>query len=409
MKIKIDKISRIGRDIGFESELMKGNQQTAKVIVNDYSLNSEDVIIGSSYDEVHEVAPRLFHGYSISHAIAAIKAVENAMQVRSSKQTLLLRKLLMIGHILESHVMYLHFSSIPDFSKTVDALKFSEKYYEFSKKILKLEEYARKICILIGGRSIHPIAPKVGGFTSFPRRSELKKIMLESDEIMPIALEMVKFVFGFKFPEFESESNYFALSKKKSYPICDGEIFSDGMQINSNAKFYNQIKITNTDYDLANRFIYGENNICVGALARINVSSNNLNSRATKLLSESPIKLPDSNPFHAPVAQVIEIVHLLEEIKKVVPKLLAVDLEKGNTKFKPKSGKGLGVIESPSGTLFHYYEVDDSGKITECKILTPFELNLLGIEKNLKNYIELIKNSSTVQQEDMIAKFIRVN
>lgn len=407
MKITINHIAKTEGHLGFESELLRGNVQSAKVMVKEGARLFEGILIGRNYSEAGEITSRICGICPIVHNLTAIKAVETAMGVKATKQTLLLRKLMMIGQIIQSHSMHVYFLSLPDFLGIIDDLKLLDKYPELTKKALKLRDYGNRIGDVVGGRSIHPVTTKIGGFHSFPSKSELKKLVTGAEDMVAIATEIIRFVLDAKLPEFERESRYFALAKKKSYAICDGETTSNDGVVIPHDKFQSSVKELPIVYDPVHRVTYKTEGFLVGAMARLHLSRSNLNTRAKKILKDSPIEIPDFNPFHNIIAQGIEILHLLEEVKPVVAKLLATDLEKGNVKVKIKAGKGIGAMEAPRGTLYHYYEIDKDGKIVDCNIIPPTAMMLYNIERDLEDYLKNIKGDDIKEQKMKIRALIR--
>lgn len=192
-KIKINHIARIEGHTGFLASVINGDVKSAKMAMRGRGRIIEGVLIGRHYKDVPVIAERICGICSVAHNIASIKAVEDAMQIKVSEETSKLRKVMMCGHFINSHAMHLFFITLSDLLDIENDLKLAEEYSEETAIALKIREYGMEIIKTIGGRVIHPIANEVGGFKKVPSGEEIKNLIMQGEELLPMALKLSEF------------------------------------------------------------------------------------------------------------------------------------------------------------------------------------------------------------------------
>src|SRR4030042_1374711 len=185
MKIKIDHIAKIEGHAGFVADIAGGNVVKARLDVEEGARLLEGILQGRTYDEVSQITQRICGVCPVVHTLTSLKALENAMQIFPSQQTILLRELMMMGQILNSHALHLFFFSLSDFFGFKDDLALIKKYPNKAKDALIIRDFGNKLIEIIGGRSIPPLTPAVGGFKKMPDLNKLKKL----EEEIPTALK----------------------------------------------------------------------------------------------------------------------------------------------------------------------------------------------------------------------------
>lgn len=424
MKIKIDHIAKIEGHAGFTADIVGGNVTQARLQVLEGARLLEGILRGRYYNEVSQISARICGVCPVVHTLTSIKALENALGIEVSEQTILLRKLLMLGQIINSHALHIFFFSLSDFFGIKDDLKLIDKYPKKTKQAVSIREFGNQIIEIIGGRSIHPLTPAVGGFTKLPDVQKILKIGERAKEILPKTIELAEFFAKLKYPEFERETKFVNLTNKDEYAICNGEICISGKKAAGVENFMQKVNEFQVSEDAVKRTTLDEKPYMVGAIARINNNYKQLNKEAKKILKTSKIKLPNLNPFHNILAQAIEIVHCIEEVialskqsaaplRKAVATKQSFAIAASNGIATPLSrgahndGRGYAAIEAPRGTLFYYYEIGDRGLVKNCNIITPTAQNLARLEEDLKIWLPQLKNLKKEQIKDKIRMLIR--
>lgn len=405
MEIKIDHIAKIEGHAGFVADIVDGNVTKARLDVLEGARLLEGILQGRSYDEVSQITARICGVCPVVHNLTSLKALEAAMNVSPSEQTILLRELMMMGQILNSHALHLFFFSLSDFFGIKDDLALIKKYPDKAKDALILRDFGNKIIEAVGGRSIHPLTPEIGGFKKLPTPKKLKELLGLVPKAQKAAQEMAKFFAGLKYPDFERECQFVALASPGRYAIYDGIVKIDE-ETKPVSEFMPKIKEMQVTKSAVKRSKFKEQPYMVGALARLNLNGRYLNAEAKDVLAKAKILLPSANPFHNILAQAIEMVHCVEEAKRHLQKIEKKDIGPEKNQPKIKSGRGFGAIEAPRGTLFYYYETDKNGLIKNANIITPTSQNLARLEKDLEEYLSSLikKGLSSGRQGDTLCK-----
>ncbi|OGZ34960.1 MAG: hypothetical protein A2174_00010 [Candidatus Portnoybacteria bacterium RBG_13_41_18] len=410
MKIKIDHIAKIEGHAGFVADIAGGNVVKARLDVEEGARLLEGILQGRTYDEVSQITQRICGVCPVVHTLTSLKALENAMQIFPSQQTILLRELMMMGQILNSHALHLFFFSLSDFFGFKDDLALIKKYPNKAKDALIIRDFGNKLIEIIGGRSIHPLTPEVGGFKKMPDLNKLKQLEEEIPKALKATIDLAKFFSRLKYPEFDRKCQFVSLVLKGQYANYDG-LMQAGKEIFKVAEFMPKIKERQVEYNpQVKRADFAQEPYMVGALARINNSLQYLKPKARAIFRETDLILPIKNPFYNILAQAVEMVHCVEESQELLQKLFKQGVEPEANSFKVRPGKGYSAIEAPRGTLFYYYEVGEDGLIKNANIITPTSQNLGRLERDLVEFLpQLTKGKKVCAKdcEDLIKMLVR--
>lgn len=407
MKITMDHVARTEGHFGFVSHIVNGDIEKAKLETFEGARLFEGILVGRKYDEVGEVSQRICGVCPVIHCIIANQAIERALGLKVSPETILLRKMILLGQTIQSHALHLYFLSLPDFLEYQDDLKMVADYPDRSERMLELRDCGNKIIEIIGGRTVHPVSPRVGGFTKLPSREKITQLSKKVKGVMPIAVELAEMFNKLSYPEFSRETEFVSLFAPEEYPYYEGDIKSSKGYDLPTKKFIGGLNEEQKPFRLVKSAKHEGREYLVNALARIHLNHEFLSPKAQELLDKSVIKFPDFNTFHNVVAQAIEVVHCLQEFQKLASQY---SQKKGTTPFveaKIKAGRGVGAGEAPRGTLYHEYEIDEKGIVTRCNIITPTAQFLFNIQQDLDVYLPQIKDKKLAQQKKEIRKMIR--
>lgn len=411
MHIKIDHIAKIEGHAGFVADIVDGNVVRARLNVEEGARLLEGILQGRSINEVSQITARICGVCPVVHTLTSLKALEAAMEVSLSRQTILLRELMMMGQLLNSHALHLFFFSLSDFFGFKDDFALIKKYPSKTKDALVLREFGNKIIEVIGGRSIHPLTPEVGGFKKLPDIKKLKELLPFAEKAMKAAIDFAKFFAKLKYPDFKRECQFVSLTSPHHYAIYDGLMAVDGKNARKIDDFMPQISESQVLDNLAvKRSEFKDAPYMVGALARLNYNAKHLNSKAKSIFRDTCLVLPIKNPFYNILAQAIESVHCVEEAQKLLGQLIDNGIDSHSQPFSVKAGKGFSAIEAPRGTLFYYYEVGEDGLIKGANIITPTSQNIGRLEKDLEEYLPSLTKGKKVcasDCEDLIKMLVR--
>jgi len=347
----------------------------------------ESILVGRRYSEAAEISSRICGICAIAHYLTALKAIERALDVDPSEQTLELRKLLYLSGNLQSHVAHVYFLALPDYLGYESAFAMAKDRPEDVKRALRMRALANDLVEAVGGRLIHPFTPVVGGFSSLPARQGLEGLLKRFKDAWGDALATVNLLASLRMPEFERKTEYLALIKEGTFPIYDGEevASTDGPSF-SVAKYREQIKEFVVPYSTAKHSIHQATgkSFSVGPLARLNLNRQYLSDAAKESMEKIGVRFPSSSPFMNNVARAIEVVHYIDEIVDILEGLLEAGLKGEKPEAKAKAGEGIAATEAPRGTLYYHFKLNEGGRIEYVNIVTPTVQNLENMEGDLR-------------------------
>jgi coenzyme F420-reducing hydrogenase alpha subunit len=297
--------------------------------------------------------------------------------------------------------------AMPDYFKLHSVADMLPRFGSEIQRLLKMKEVINNITALFGGRALHPVAMVVGGFTSYPSRDMISKMVKELERIKTDAIEMLRVISELPFPDLTYDSDFVAIHDPSGYAVNQGSIISqNGINVQEDA-YYTIFEETEVSYSNAKRTILKEGgSLMSGALARVNLKFDMLHEDAKKAAREIGFHIPDHNPFHNNVAQAIEIVHGINHCIELLDGLMQ---EKPAIQIKVREGEGLAITEAPRGLLCHHYVLNRRGVVEKANIITPTAHNFLGMEENLRNlvqkYIHEKKGEITLKCEMLVRAY----
>lgn len=368
----------------------------------------EKLVIGQHYKDIAFITARICGVCPTSHVLAATMACENAFGVELNDSILNLRRALQAAQIVGSHVLHEYFFALPDFLGATSGLELNEKNPRLFKVATSLKSVADEVIEVIGGRTIHPVSPTVGGFLSVPNEKRVEELITKVRASKRLALETLELFAGLRYPKLKNTTEYFALARDGKIDVFGNTLVSsDGVEDNP-AEYQYIIKETVVGYSSAKRASHNGKPMMVGALARVNMmEESDFHPKTQKALAGLGIKLPITNPFRNNLAQAIEILNFMEEIELSLTSFLLGKNERHKVGFRVKAGTGVGAVEAPRGTLYHMYEFDKDGYVTACDIVTPTVQNLTNLESDATAFLAQNKSLTIPRRERELEMLVR--
>ena len=134
----------------------KEGKLKAKINVYESSRDFEKFLIGRYYKEIPDLTSRICGICFVPHKLACIKAIENIIDIKISKQTQKLREVLNFGSTMYSHLLHLFFMVLPDIKKCDSVFEYEKELMQMG---LKLIEISSEVVKIIGGRDVHVLTP----------------------------------------------------------------------------------------------------------------------------------------------------------------------------------------------------------------------------------------------------------
>lgn len=379
----------------------------ANLVIDEGERLFEGLVLGRSYEDIPFIVSRICGVCPVSHYLSSIKAIEAAFKIVPSETSIDLRKILLLGQIAQSHILHTVFLALPDYFNLDSIMELSKKYPDIFSAALKIKTISDEVVKIVGGRAVHPITPTIGGFTKYPMKNELEELRKKLKSTMKDAEVIVNTFSKVKYFNYSRETEYLTMNSVSEYAFYEGDIVSNKGHSFTADKYKEQITETikfNSTAKFAKRDGKG---FMVGALARISNHPQTLAKNAKRYLDDffPSDHFPSYNPYHNNFAQAIEIMHCFEEMIILLDKFIGTNQSKID--YKIKAGTGVGAIEAPRGTLYHYYEIDKSGIITDCDIITPTVQNLTNLEEDA---VWLLKSTNPLPNKkrgELLDKLIR--
>lgn len=385
----IDTLTKVESHAKLDVEMDRGKIKKTELEVYEAARYFEAMLKGRDYTEAHTITQRICGICTVIHTITSLRAIENALGIEPSQQTIDLRKLMLYASQIHSHTAHLFFFALPDYLGFQDAIEMSKKKHDYVHLALDLQKLASDIVRIIGGRPIHPVTPRIGTFHSFPDRNKIEGIRENLEEMRGLSEKVAQIFMFLKYPGLESNSLHFCLKKGKEYPLYNGVITnSEGFSFES-GDYKKHINEEIRSYSNAKYSTFQGKSYMVGALPRLNINHENLSARASSLLKESGFVPPISNPFINNFAQALEIVHFADESLRILEGY-GNGMRREKFEAKAKESEGIAACEAPRGTLYHHYRIGKDGKIKYANIITPTSQNVGNMEEDIRLFLPSI-------------------
>ena len=385
--IKVDYLARVEGEAAMYVKLRDNRVQDVKLKIFEPPRFFEAFLRGRQYSEAPDITARICGICPIAYMMSGAHAMEDIFGVQVEGGLRALRRLIYCGEWIESHSLHIFMLHAPDFLGYDSAIQMARDYPEIVQRGLRLKKIGNRVMSLIGGREIHPINVRVGGFYKLPTRGELHSLVEDLQWACDAAEETVRWVATLPFPEFEQDYEFVALHHGQEYPLNQGRLVSNkGLDIPI-SQFYEQIEEQHQPHSTAlHAVIKGRGNYFVGPLARYNLNFAQLTPRAQAAARAVGFEPVCCNPFGSIIARSVEVLFAAEEALSLITTYEMPD--KPLVDYEVCSGTGHGCTEAPRGILYHRYEIDEKGDILDAKIVPPTAQNQTTIERDLWQFVD---------------------
>ncbi len=365
----------------------------------------EAFLQGRHYEEVPDIVARICGICPVAYQMSAVHALEQIFGLHVDGALRDLRRLIYCGEWIESHALHVFMLQAPDFLGYESGIAMAKDHASLVTRGLRLKKAGNAIMTLLGGRSVHPVSVKVGGFSRVPLRRELEVLRDELCWARDAAVETVRWVASFEFPDFPLDYTYVALRHSDEYPFNEVQIAaSDSLQISVN-EFEQHFTEHQVAYSNALHCTLQGSPYLVGPLARLNLNQKHLTPLAKQALADTGLTLPLCNPFHGIIARSVEILYALEESLRLIERYEPPPLP--TAPVTVRSGIGMACTEAPRGILYHRYQVDGDGVVREAKIVPPTSQNQGRIEQDLRLFLPRVLDRSNEEAALACERVIR--
>lgn len=342
----------------------------------------EKFLEGYSYTQVPDMVARICGICPVAYQMSAIHALESVFKVSGNDWVRNMRRVFYCGEWIQSHALHIHLLAAPDFLGFESVIAMAQKYPQEVQRGLRLQAVGNRLIALFGGRSVHPVGAKVGGFYHAPAKKDVDDILEQLRSLQQDAKDLIAWTASLDLPEDKQEFTSVALRHDNEYPMNEGRLVSSqGLDIDIE-EYQQHFKEFQAPHSTALHATLHDQPYLVGPLARLNLNIDRLPDTVHEIITATGISFPSDNMFHSIVARAIEIYYgLLESIRLLeayeIPAQPYVEI-------KPRAGIASGCTEAPRGILWHQYQVDENGDIEKAIIIPPTSQNQARIEQDLR-------------------------
>lgn len=395
-KLTIEPVTRIEGHAKITIHLNdQGTVDHAYLHINEFR-GFEKFCEGRMVFEMPLITPRICGICPVSHHLAAAKAADAVVGAPPPRPASLLRELMHMGQIIQSHGMHFFELAGPDLllgfdcdPATRNVVGLIQANPELALKAVALRKFGQEIIATLGGRRVHPNFAVPGGVNKALTAAERDSILAGIDENIATVQTGLSIFKDWaaknredidKFAVFQT--GYFGMvTPENGLELYDGDIRlidKAGMQLEKfDGKDYLDYVAEHVEpwsylkFPYYKKMGWPDGVYRVGPLGRLNVAEKidtplaNEALREFKALNDGK---PVENTLHFHYARLIETLFALEHVRVLLddPDILSNEILNTKQDFK---GVGVGVIEAPRGTLFHHYWTNEQGQLERVNLI----------------------------------------
>jgi sulfhydrogenase subunit alpha len=385
--IKTDYLARVEGEGALYVKIKDAKVENVKLKIFEPPRFFEALLRGRAFSEAPDITARICGICPVAYQMSAVHAMEHAFGVTVDGQLRALRRLLYCGEWIESHVLHVFMLHAPDFLGYPDVVRMAQDHPDIVQRALQLKKAGNAIVAFLGGREIHPVNVRVGGFYKVPAKQEFAQLAEKLKWGRDAALETVRWTAQLPFPDFDQDYEFVALRHPAEYPFNEGRLVSNkGLDI-AVQEYEEHFEEQHVSYSNALHAVLKERGAYfVGPLARYNLNFEQLSPLAQEAARAAGLGPLCRNPFQSIIVRSVEALYAFDEALRIIeqyerPEHPAIELQ-------PRASTGYAITEAPRGILYHRYRLDDEGQILDAKIIPPTSQNQKTIENDLRQYVE---------------------
>jgi coenzyme F420-reducing hydrogenase alpha subunit len=384
-RLAVGGLARIEGEAGLRVVLDGDEVRDVELTVYEPPRFFEAFLRGRRYDEVPDLTSRICGICPVAYQSSGWRAVEDACAVEVPPEIVALRRLLYCGEWISSHTLHVYLLHAPDFLGLPDAVALARTDRATVERGLALKKAGNAVLETVGGRAIHPVNTRVGGFHRAPGAAELAPLAEQLRRALDAALATVTWVAGFDFPDMEVDHRLLAVHDPDRYAIEGTLIGSSAGQVFPAAEFRDHVVESQVPWSTALHARFDGERYLTGPLARYTLNSARLGPLAREAAAAAGLGKRCRNPFRSIVVRAVEVVYAVEEALRLIDEY--VPPRPPAVPVPPRAGTGHGVSEAPRGLLYHRYELDPAGRVRDADIVPPTAQNQAAIEADLRRVV----------------------
>ncbi len=388
--LHVGSLSRVEGEGALHLRVADGTVEEARLRIYEPPRFFEAFLRGRAYTEPPDITARVCGICPVAYQLSACNAIEDACGVTVDGPVRDLRRLLYCGEWIESQTLHIHLLHAPDFLGCDSAIDLARTRRTAVERGLRLKQAGNALLELLGGRAIHPVNVRVGGFHRAPTPAELRPPAERLRRAADDAWETVRWAAGFDFPEAAVDADFLALAVPGTYAIESGTpavLRADGtggaFPVHD---FLRHVREEQVPHSTALQSRLDGRRHLTGSLARFAINGRHLSRTALQAATEAGLGDPADgavcrNPYRSILVRAVEVVYAVDEALRIIaayepPPRPYVDVPSA-------AGTGHGATEAPRGLLYHRYRLDGDGTVTDARLVPPTAQNQGAIEDDL--------------------------
>lgn len=385
--IEVDLLARVEGEGAFKVVVEDGRVVGTEFRIFEPPRFFEALLRGRHFSEAPDITARICGICPVAYQMSSVQAMELAFGVVVDDRLRALRRLLYCGEWVESHVLHVAMLHAPDFLGLDGAFQMAAAGHgDAVRMALELKKAGNAIITFLGGREIHPINVRVGGFYKVPDKRDFAALRETLLRARDLAGQLVDWTASFDFPDKERDYTFVSLRHDSAYPMNDGRIVSNrGLDI-AVSGFNDHFREEHVSHSNAlHGYMSDGGAYLCGPLARYNLNHDRLSELALDAARRAGLGATCRNPFQSVIVRAVETLYALDEALRIIDSYERPD--EPAAAVKPHASEGMAATEAPRGLLFHRYRVEADGAIAEAQIVPPTSQNQATIEADLASFI----------------------
>ena len=387
--ISVDYLARVEGEGALRVRIHERAVDSVELAIFEPPRYFEAFLRGRSYLEAPDITARICGICPVAYQMSACHAMERGLGLSIAPEVRALRRLLYCGEWIESHALHVYLLHLPDFFGVPDAIHLAKDHREVVERGLALKRAGNELMTVLGGREIHPINVRVGGFYRVPARDELEALRPSLANALYLAEETVRLTASLSFPNLKNDYEFVSLRHPDEYPMNEGEVVSSrGLRIPM-ARYDEEFREIQVPYSHALHSVRRDGgSYLVGPMARYANNRDRLGPRADAIVREVGLEPVVRNPFRSVIVRAVEMVYACEEALRIIDGYRPPDRPYVETNSGLATDGCVAITEAPRGMLYHRYRLDATGTIRDARIVAPTSQNQKRIEEDVRAVVE---------------------
>jgi sulfhydrogenase subunit alpha len=385
LELRVPLLARVEGEGALDLDIEAGELRAVHLRIFEPPRFFEKLVEGRRVDEVPDMVARICGICPVAYQMSAVHAIESIFGAQPGPWVREMRRLLYCGEWIQSHCLHIHLLAAPDFLGFSNAAALAQEYPDEVRRGMRLQALGNDIMRMLGGRSVHPVGTRIGGFWQAPSTADVSALRARLHDAVSLAEDLVGWTASLALPFSRQEFISVALRHADEYALNEGRIVSsDGLDI-AIEDYELHFEERHVAHSTALFSAYHGGPYLVGPLARLNLNRDQLPLSVRRTLERTGVPFPSANPFHGIVARAVEVHYAILEALRILDDYRRPDA--ASVAVVPRAGTGYGATEAPRGLLWQRWSTDEQGLVLSSKIVPPTSQNQSRIEDDLRQAV----------------------